>query len=839
MSSFLSGAIWRIAACDLRGGLGGFAVFLVSLALGVAAIVAVGSINQGVQEAVARDARALLGGDLAIETANVPLSPEELRELVPEAGRATLVTRSTTLVESAAGSRVAVTLKAVGEGWPLYGAVGIDPPQDVAAALADGGAIVEEALLARLDVAIGDRLRLGRAEVTLRGVITAEPDRIGGFFSFGPRMIVSRATLDAAQVLVPGALAEFSWRVGLPPEVDGASVLQRLETAHPDARWQVQGIADVQPRVARFTDRLATYLTLAGLTALLTGGVGIGLAIDGYLRSRRATIATMKCLGATARQILAIYLIQVLVLVMIGVAAGTALGGALPLLLWLAPRGFLPIAPDLGLYVAPALLAVGAGLLTALAFAMLPIAAARDVSPAALFRMVVDGVRERHRPADLAIVVVATVLLVALAIATAPRVELAVWFVAITAISALVLALVARLLLRLLARLAPHLPASLRLPCANLHRPGSGSASIIIAVGSGLAVLTAIGILQANLNGEIDERLSERAPSFVLVDIQPSQVEPFREVVAATPGARIIQQAPTLRARVVRIGGIPAEQAQVAENVAWTLRRDRGLSYAAEMPAATELVAGTWWPSDYDGPALVSVEDEVALGYGLTIGDTLSFNVLGRTVEARIANLRREIDWSSGRLDFVFILSPGVIEGAPHTWIAAVDVPAEAGAAFVDRLAETVPNVTPVEIRQVAAQIEGALDKIALAIRTVAGFTLVSGALVLAGAVGAARRRHRYQAVMLKVLGARRRDVVRLFLIEYAVLGLAAALVGVLIGSLAAYGIVAWFFEAGFRLAPATIATVVALALALALAAGVASLWRALGQSSAAVLRSP
>lgn len=293
-----------------------------------------------------------------------------------------------------------------------------------------------------------------------------------------------------------------------------------------------------------------------------------------------------------------------------------------------------------------------------------------------------------------------------------------------------------------------------------------------------------------------------------------------------------------LRARIVRIAGVPVEQTRVAEHVAWTLERDRGLSYAAEQPAGSELSAGTWWPTDYAGPPLVSVEDEVALGYGVGVGDTLAFNVLGRVVEARIANLRREIDWGSGRLDFVFILSPGVLEGAPHTWLAAAEVPAEASASFVDRIADALPNVTPVEVRQVVQQVEETLGKIALAIRTVAAVTLVSGALVLAGAVGAARQRHRYQAVMLKVLGARHREVIGLFLAEYAVLGAAAAAVGVLIGSLAAYGVVWWFFGMTFYPALVTVALIVLLALALCLVAGAVGLLRTLGQSSAAVLRS-
>ncbi len=828
----------RIAARDLRGGFGGFAVFLMSLALGVAAIVAVGTINRGVQESVTRDGRALLGGDLVIQNANVALSEEEVRGLVPEAERMTLVTRSTTLAESDADRRVAVSLKAVGDGWPLYGAVELEPPLSIEAALADGGAVAEPALLARLGVELGDRIRIGTVDVTLRAIILREPDRLGGMFAFGPRLIVSQATLERAAILAPGALAEFSWRIGLRPGADPVALARTLEANHDDARWQVREPTDVQERVAWFTDRLGTYLTLAGLTALLTGGVGIGLAIASYLRARQATIATMKSLGATTAQIFSIYLLQVSALVLTGVVGGVVLGLALPILLHLLPAGLLPVMPRIGLYAAPIALAATAGLLTAVVFAMLPLAAAREVSAAGLFRQLVDPPRRRRRWSDIAVVVTALALLALLAVATAPQLGPALWFIGIAAVAALVLAVAAATFLRLLAGIERYLPTRLRLPCANLHRPGSGAAAVIVAVGAGLAVLTAIGILQSNLTREIASRTDERAPSHILIDIQPDQIADLNAIVAATPDARLVQAAPMLRARIVRIAGVPVEQARVAEHVAWTLERDRGLSYAAELPAGSELSAGTWWPADYSGPALVSVEDEVALGYGVGVGDTLAFNILGRVVEARIANLRREIDWGSGRLDFVFILSPGVLEGAPHTWIAAADVPTEASAAFIDRIAERLPNVTPVEVRQIAQQVEETLGKIALAIRTVAAVTLVSGALVLAGAVGAARQRHRYQAVMLKVLGARRRDVIGLFLAEYAVLGAAAALVGIVIGSLAAYGVVWWFFGMTFHPAPGTVATIVGFALALCLAAGAVGLLRTLRQSSAAVLRS-
>ncbi len=271
----------------------------------------------------------------------------------------------------------------------------------------------------------------------------------------------------------------------------------------------------------------------------------------------------------------------------------------------------------------------------------------------------------------------------------------------------------------------------------------------------------------------------------------------------------------------------------------WSLRRDRGLSYAAALPEGSELAAGAWWPEDYAGPPLVSVEDEVALAYGVGIGDRLSFNVLGRVIEAEIASLRPEIDWGQGRLDFVFLFSPGVLEAAPHTLAAAVDVPPAAEAALLDRLADELPNVTPISVREMVARVDEVMGKIKLAVAAVAGVTLLSGVLVLAGAVAAARRRHLYEAVVLKVLGARRVDLLRIFLIEYAGLGATAAVAGGLLGSAGAAAVVIFAMDLPWIFAPGAVLAVLLIALLITLVAGFLGTWRLLGRPAAAVLRAP
>ncbi len=321
----------RLALRDLRGASRSFLVLLGALTLGVAIIAAVGILNRGVQAAIERDARVLLGGDLELEQANAPVPAADLERIVPAGGQLSGQVRLSTLAAAPDGRTVSINLKAVDSAYPLVGAVVLDPPLPLGEALADGGGVAEPALLARLGLGVGDRVRVGETEIEIRSVLQREPDRIGGLYSLGPRLLVHQATLDAAQVLLPGALARYEYKIVLPPETDAAAFAADLERAWPDAGWRARSPRDVQPQVTRVTDRLATFLTLAGLTALLSGGLGIALTIETHLARRTATIATLKSLGASGGQVFTIYLAQVMLLALAGVALGLALGLLLPL----------------------------------------------------------------------------------------------------------------------------------------------------------------------------------------------------------------------------------------------------------------------------------------------------------------------------------------------------------------------------------------------------------------------------------------------------------------------------------------------------------------------------
>ena len=691
-------------------------------------------------------------------------------------------------------------------------------------------------MLGRLGIEIGDPLRIGEGDFTVRAVVDREPDRVGGFVSIGPRVFVHLEDLARTGVIQPGSLARYDYRFAVPPGVDAAPIVARIKQNNPEAGWQVSGVRDIQPRVTRVVDRLASYLTIAGLASLLIGGVGVALAIQNYLAGKTGSIATLKCLGAPSGLIFWIYLLQVLALTAIGILIGLTIGQAIPWLVKALTEGLLPVQIRTGFYPVPLLIAAGCGLLTALTFAVWPLAKARDVSPAGMFRALLTPPRRWPSVATVVLLLACMAGLALLAVLGVNDKLLALAFIAIALAAALLLTGFAKLALLATKSIGRHGGARWRMALANLHRPGAHATSVVVALGAGLTVLTLVTVLNRNLNAEIDQSFSDRVPSVFFIDIQRDQLERFEATVDGVDEVSLLQSMPTIRGRVVRIKDVPANQSGINH---WTLRRDRALSYSAVMPAGTEIVAGSWWSEDYRGEPLIAIEDDVAEAYGVDIGDKLAFTVLGRVIEAEIAVIRAEIDWSQGRLDAAFLFSPGILDGAPHSYAAAVDVSAEAEPVLLNEVADIFPNVTPISMREVSGRIRDIMEKVRFAILSVAGVTLVSGLLVLAGAVAAARRRHLHESAVLKVLGAKRSDLLGLFAIEYLSLGAVAASVGGILGLVGAYIVVIWVMQLPWVWAPLAMIQILAIALTLTLVAGFIGTWRLLGRSAGSILRAP
>ncbi len=852
----------RLARRELRGGVRGFRIFLACLALGVAAIAGIGSLGSAVREGLRADARKILGGDVAVRLIHREASAAERAWLkrnatVSQAAdlRAMAYTvRGTIDRDPAQRRRVLVELKGVDGLWPLYGSAGVGGKpvgrERFAALLAprDGvhGALVDPALPLRLGVDIGNRLRIGGQIFEIRGLLTGEPDRGTRLFTLGPRILVSRAGLQATGLVRHGSLIYFHYRLKLPPGADPAAFAARLNAALPKAGWRVRSLSQATPAAQEFLARIALYLTLVGLTALLVGGLGVANGVRAWLDGRVATIATFKCLGASARIVFLTYLIQVLALALAGIALGIVIGAVLPAALAGLVESVFPVTLRLGLYPGPLAVAALFGLLTALAFSLWSVARAREVPPAMLFRQTVSAVEGRPKPLYVALTAVLVAALAGLALLAAADPVIATIFICGCAGAFLLFRGLAWLVARGAARLSD--PArgarrrgnlrgpNLRLALANIHRPGAPTASVILSLGLGATVLVAIALIQGNLMDQVRRQMPDRAPAFFFIDILPHQAARFDAAVSEAGGATRTTRMPMVRARIVKLNGVPAAEAAVHPDARWATRSERGLTYAAAMPEGSRLVAGEWWPADYRGPPQVSFDAELARGMGLTVGDTITFNVLGREITARIANLRR-VQWRTVGMNFTVIFAPGTLESAPHSHIAAVYAPPDAEMRLLATVNAALPNVSGVRVRDALESAAGILETIGVALRSTATVTLLAGLLVLAGAIAAGHRRRVYDAVVLKVLGATRWRVLRAFLLEYGLLGLVTAAIAALLGAIVAWAVLTLAMRSPWTFLPGTAIGTALLCLAVMLLFGFVGTWQAMRQKPAALLR--
>jgi putative ABC transport system permease protein len=839
------GASWalaaRIALRELRTGLAGFRLFLACLALGVAAIAGILSISRAVEEGLRADARLLLGGDVAITQSYRPATPAQRTAFAAGAQRVAdwVEMRGMARAEAPGARPALVQIKAVDGAYPLAGTLSLAGGGDLQALLrARGdyfGAVVEEIGLRRLGVSVGDRIRVGDATLEIRAVIAREPDRGLGVFGIGPRLMMAREALAATGLLQPGSLMTYEYRVLLPEGASYRAWIGELQRRFPEAGWRLRGLNEAGSGVRTWTDRLTQYLALIGLAALLVGGVGVGNAVDSFLRTRARTIAILKCLGAPAVLISRTYFLQLAGLASIGVGLGLAIGAALPFVAQAVLGDLLPVRARVALYAQPLASAAVFGLLVALLFALWPLARARQVPASTLMRGAVATDEPPLRLRDAAVILLVVVLLAGFTVLTAPDRRIASWFVA-GAIGAFVaFPLLARLVM-LLARWAGRpRSAVLRLALANIHRPGSPTPTVMLSLGLGLTVLVATALIEGNLQNQIGQRLPKDAPAFFVVDLQPDQVDRFRALLRQQDVPRI-EQVPMLRGRISKIAGTPVREMAIPPQARWSVDSDRGLTYAATLPQGSQVVAGQWWPADYQGPPLISFDVELARAFGVGVGDSITVNILGRDVEAKIANLRK-IDWGTLAINFTFIFAPGTLEKAPQTFLATIYAKGAAEDAAYTAITDAFPNITVVRVKDALETAGQILGNIGLAARVVGVVGIVAGLLVLAGAMLATQRRRVHDTVVMKVLGATRGRVLGVYAYEFAALGLVTALAATAVGSIAAWLVVRYVMSLDWTFLP-DVAVITAFgAMLLTLAFGLAGVVAALRQRPLGLLR--
>ena len=866
----------RLAFRELKGGIKGFRIFLACLALGVMAIAGVGSLSEALVSGLNEKGQSILGGDLSITMMHRTLNANEEEWLqsrydISSSREMRSMVRYSQDQENDDVDQMRhtlVELKAIDSFYPLYGTLEIQPAIELRVALGlqkpkftkgleeeKYGALVEPSLLETLGIEVGDTIKIGSGFFPVTGVILSEPDRLSGGFSIGPRVLLSEAGARHSGLYQPGSFVENNYRLRAKTQLsesDLKAAKGEMNSAFPDAGWQIKERTDASPSLRRSIERMAIFLTLVGLTALVVGGIGVGNAVRAYLDHRRNTIAIIKSLGATGALVFLFYMLQIFLMALLGILIGLALGALTPLLANGLLATLLPFDLDMRLFPAPLAAATGFGVLTAIGFALNPLARAQAIPVAGLFR---DSLVSEKTTLPFWIMYLYAVCLLGLVLISflvVRYIEITFWFLAGVTASYLILRIAAGIISNL-ARFAGRrrkLPSpEFRIALKNIHRPDAPTQAVMLSVGLAVTLLSVISLVDGNLKAEIDGDIPDMAPSFFLLDVQTQQLEGVKSLAQASDGFRELNTSPMLRGKLTHVNGVPSRDVTPAPEAEWVLRGDRGLTYAAGKPEGVVLTEGEWWPSDYDGPPLVSMDYEIAEGLGLEIGDTVTMNVLGRPFTAEIANMRK-VDWESMGINFVFLFSPQPLASAPHAHLMTISLddvepdnlrkalPVVGEAALRRALINEYPNITIIRIKESLETIKDILDDFGLAVRAMSALSIITGILVLSGAIAGGHRKRVYDAVIMKVLGAERRRILYVYLIEYGLTGLGAALIATFIGTFAAWAIVKFVLGITWVMLPGTLVLTVACATGISMFLGLLGTWRSLGAKSAPVLRS-
>lgn len=854
--------VMRLALREMRGGLRGFSVFIACVALGVMVIAAVGAISDALRSGLQRQAELILGGDATLSRMHARANDTE-RAWLDARGRVSETATMRTMARSLDGNEQAlVELKGMDSAYPLVGEVRIQGGGDLHQAIADGGEIhkaaIEPILLEQLGLKLGDRLRIGEIELIAAAAIQSEPDGLSDRVTFGPRIFVTLDTFQATGLVKPGSLVRWRYALKLTPDDasrsapdaagdaardrrDLASFAAAVKRDHPEAGFTVRDRRDPSPQVTRTLERLRQFLTLIGLTSLLVGGVGVANAVQTYIDRRRKVIATMKSLGAPSRLVFQIFLVQVAIMATIGVIIGVVLGYLVPLLLHHLYADALPFPTTLSVSPVSVGIAAASGYLVAALFALWPLGQAELVPPAVLFRDQVEEHRGWPRWRIIGMTVAIAVGLAVAVVLTSDSQRIALYFVSgLVVVFGVFLALGQGLTWAARRLPRPHWP-ELALALGNLGAPGGLTRSVVLSLGAGLSLLVAVALADASLVKELTTRLPESSPNYFFLDISKGDLEPLVTLARNKQPDAQIASAPMLRGRLVRLGERPVETIKAPPEAEWVLRGDRGLTYSDEVPEGSKVVAGTWWPKDYEGEPLVSFEGELAQQLGVGIGDTVTVNVLGRNVTARISNLRR-VDWESLAINFVMVFSPNTLKGAPHNLLATVTLPKGTPLAAEANLARAVgrayPTVTAIRVKDAINAFSTVFAKIMTAVRVAGSVTLAAGALVLAGALATAQRRRILEAVILKALGATQRRILTAHLLEYLIIAAATAGLAVLFGTIAAWVALEEVMDVRFAFSWVAVALALGISSGLVILFGGFGTWRVLRVRPVPYLRS-
>jgi len=831
---------FRFAGRELRGGVRGFRIFLACLALGVAAIAAAGSTAEAFRRGLASQAGEILGGDVALSIRQRGFTPAERAALEKE-GRVSYAVASMAMAEAPSGERRLIELRGVNDTYPLAGKVTLSGAPSLHAAIAPvggvSGAVVEQSLLDRLHLKVGDRFLAGNLPLVVRGVLMQEPDRLARAFALGPRVLTNIGAVEQGGFMAPGLPFGVTARVALKP---GAP----LEAAKRDLRRalgplpRMRDREDAAPGIHRLIDQLEYFLGFIGLASLVAGGLGVFGAVSAYLEVRKPVIATLKALGAEGQLVRDVYLIQVGFLAALGVVIGLAIGAAAPLVMGALVKDSLPVPALFAVYPWPLAKAAAFGLLSAAAFSLAPLGRARATPPASLFRSDLAG-RLKVGP-EIVGAALAAVGLAAMAVATAPTPLAAAVMIAGVAVSFGLLWLLGWGSAWAAGRARAGARGPMRIGLANLAGPHSAARTASPAIGLGVALLAAVVLIQSALLNQVAEVAPRTAPALVFTDIPGDRTAAFDAAVSHAFGQPLTQKnylrEPFVTGRITRVRGQPVDVSKIPKMDRWAYDSDITMSAIGPKPEDPGITEGRWWPADYAGPPLVAMDVDVAKGERIEVGDAVTLSVLGRDIEARVAALRK-VDFGGFGASFPLVITPDAVAGANLRQVAIAKASRAQEARTVHELGRDFPTVNVISVREQLEAATDLFDRLALAVRGAAAVAALAGLLVLAGAIAARARARIREAATLKVLGASRAQILSAYVLEYGAVGAIAGAAGVALGYAAAWPVVVRVFHAKWSMDWAGVAALLGAAAVVAALGGLLAAFQALSKRPAPALR--
>ena len=838
----------KLAVRELRGGLSGFYVLVACIMLGVTAITTVGVLSSAMRTGLGEQGRVLLGGDLSFALVhNEPTVPQ--RDFIASFGDTSLIATLRSMARKEARSNtpdraVLVDIKAVDEAYPLTGSFAVNTGLFDQNLLQENKAYVDKLLLERLSIKQGGAFMLGDAKITVVGTIALEPDRLSGRLNFGPRVLISQKTLLRTGLVKPGSLIRYSVRLALGDKASSIkqvhAIKDRVIEKFPQAGFIVLDRANPTPGISRAINRFTKFLELISLAALFIGGVGVANAVTSHIARKREVIATFKSLGASGEVIFLIYLLQILMLAGLGIGLGLSLGVALPPMLNIFIASMLPVQLHFGLPMEALMLSTLYGFLVALIFMLWPLGEARKIRAAELYRSQITSSKKGPGWAVIALIFSLLVGLGALVITFSNMKLVSLLVCGGFVVIYFLFKAIAAFLKRGIGALPRPQNPRLAMVRASLAGPTPLLTTTMLSLGIGLSLLSTVSLVQNSMVAELQNGLPQDAPNFFVLDIDKVDLARFKKIASTSaPGIRV-NDAPMLRGRLTTLAGVPAAKIKPAPGTGWVLRGDRGLTFAHDIPKGSVITKGKWWSKTYEGPPLVSFEEGAAKGLGLKLGDEVIVNVLGRDIEAKIANLRR-VDWKNLSLNFVMIFSPNTLENAPYKILATLSLPrkddVETEGRLIHDLIAALPDITPIGVREVLASIDRVLQGILVAVKAANLVLLLVGAVALAGAMAATHNARLRETVIFKVLGATRARILSVHFMEYLALALLSALIALAFGGVASYAIVTYAMELPFVFSWWVLVEILGLVLMLILPLGLLGTWRILGQKSTAHLR--